>query len=368
MLTLYCHLKKTESHPVFCLAHSYWTDEQKKQSESRLVSYGLLAAQSYSLKFDRIQTFLTEAISFWWPSQTTIRAKGLSLPLPLKALDLNLKRSDVYVWKDNASNQTNEGLVIEPLFEELPRLAIQDQDLRQFFSLIEFLRFDDHPIKSSAKIEMTDYLKGMAKIHKQNFPPVGNEIADFSDQAMDRIVRFVCQNGFRDLTFFKASQLTQIPISYFVSRWETDQAFRLWITSQSHQEFYQYLAPLIGRISTFNKGDLALVFEKYLDYIESHEEYYRILLWGYLENDPTLQEMNRRCQLDYFETILTLFKKSKPEAQKNAEFFSYLFTTIWKLYASFVWCDSKTLAHRTNTQSVRTQLRRFVMESVFESF
>lgn len=367
MLTLFCHLKNTKNHPAF-IQKLNWTDEKIQESKSRLVSSGLLSCQTYDLKFDRVHTFLTEAISFWWPSKPQIKAKGMSLPFPLKALDLKNKHSDVFVWPNPLTSQNVEGLIVEPLFFELPELAMQDQDLRQFFSLVEFLRFVDHPVKSSAKVEMVEYLKGLSRIHNQNFPSVGEDVNDFSQRSMDQLVRFVCQNGFKDLTLIKASQVTSIPLNYFVSRWDSDQSLRLWISSESHQEFYQYLAPLIGNLSIYNKGHLAMVLEKYLDYIESHEAYYRILLWGYLENDPTLQEMNRRSQLDYFETIFTLFKKSKPEAQKSAEFYSYLFTTIWKLYASFVWCDSKTLAHKVDLNYVRTQLRRFVIESVFETF
>lgn len=368
MLMLFCHLKKTKSYPAAISHKINWTDEKIQDSKSRLVNYGLLSCQNNELKFDRVQTFLTEAISFWWPSKPQIKSMGLSLPYPLKALDLEYKHSDVFVWPNQQNNHKVEGLAVEPLFAELPELAQQDQDLRQFFSLIEFLRFVDHPLKNSAKLEMVEYLKGLSKIQHQNFPPVGEGVEEFSRQTMDQLVRFVCQNGFRDLTLAKAAQITGVPMTYFTSRWETDQSLRLWISSESHQEFYLYLAPLIGKMSTFNKGHLALVLEKYLDYIESHEAYYRILLWGYLENDPTLQEMNRRSQLDYFETIFTLFKKSKPEAKKNAEFYSYLFTTIWKLYASFVWCDSKTLAHKVDLNYVRTQIRSFVIESVFETF
>ena len=322
MLTLYCCIND-RSH------HFGWSAEQLQLSEKRLKQYGLISSHPQSVKFDRIQTFLTEAISFWWPLSSQVKT---------------------------------------PFLKELPLIFQQDQELKHFFSLLETLRAENHPSKNLAQMEMKDYVKGLAIIRKQNFPDVGCTKVELSDLAMAQIVRFVCQNGFRDLTLKKASDLTGIPHEYFISRWETDQALKLWVTAQSHQEFYLFLAPLIGNMSEFNKGHLAQVLEKYLDYIETHESYYRILLWGYLENDPTLQEMNRRSQQDYFETILTLFKKSKPEAQKNAEFFSYLFTSIWKLYASFVWCDSKTLVHKVNLSRVRSQLKSFIVEAVFETF
>jgi hypothetical protein len=166
----------------------------------------------------------------------------------------------------------------------------------------------------------------------------------------------------------KASLLLRKPLRFFYKNWETDQALRLWVAAQTHEEFFQFLAPITGQIHNFNKGHLAAVLERYLDFIESHEVYYRLCLWGYLENDPAIQEMFRRSQLDFFKTIHILFKKSKPESKQKAEFYAYLFTTTWKFYAGLIWCDSKTLGRHISIPHLRASLKTFILESIFEGY
>ena len=331
MLTLYFNFQtalgrstSTESH----LRRLGWSEEAHQCSLENLKRYGLVDRDNSKPKFDRIQIFLTEAISFWWPIH------------------------------DNR----------QPLFDQLPQLMEEDQELKKFFTQIELLRYDSHPQKSRARQDLIHQLKSIKEMVSQKYPNFDQDHSELPYESLQLLFQYICQNGFKSLTFVKASDLTDIDLSFFRNNWETEQAFRLWLASQSHQEFYTYLEPHIGQMQTFNKGHLAHVFEKYLDYIENHESYYRILLWGYLENDASIQEMSRRSQLDYFETILVLFKKSKPEAKKQAEFYAYLFTSLWKIYASFVWCDSKTLRHRLDLPQVKSLLRTFLVESVFEKF
>jgi hypothetical protein len=331
LLTLYFNFQKALGHSALTEAHLKrlgWSDETFECSQENLKKYGLVDRDNSKPKFDRIQIFLTEAISFWWPIK-----------------DQN-----------------------QPLFEELPQLMQEDQDLKKFFTQIELLRYDSHPQKNRARLDLIHQLKGIKEIVGNKYPNWDQDHLDLPYESLQLLFQYICQNGFRSLTFSKASELTEIPLQFFKNNWDTEQALRIWIASQSHQEFYLYLAPLIGQMQTFNKGHLAHVFEKYLDNIEDNEPYYRILLWGYLENDASLQEMSRRSQLDYFETILVLFKKSKPEAKKQAEFYAYLFTSLWKIYASFVWCDSKTLKDRLDLTEFRSHLRTFLVESVFEKF
>ena len=332
LLTLYFNFQKALGRSAFTESHIKklgWSEEAYHCSQENLKQYGLVDRHNSKPKFDRIEIFLTEAISFWWP-------------IP------------------NGNQQ--------PLFEGLPQLMEEDQDLKNFFSQIELLRYDSHPQKSRARLDLIHQLKGFQEIISHKYPNLDQDHLDLPHESLQLLFQFICQNGFKSLTFLKASELTEIPIQYFKKNWESEQGLRLWMASQSHQEFYMYLAPLIGQMQTFNKGHLAHVFEKCLDYVEKHESYYRILLWGYLENDASIQEMSRRSQLDYYETVLVLFKKSKPEAKKQAEFYAYLFTSIWKIYASFVWCDSKTLKRRMDLAQFRSHLRDFLVESVFEKF
>lgn len=331
MLTLYFSFQTALGRSVPTESHMRrlgWSEEARQCSLENLKKYGLVDRDNSKPKFDRIQIFLTEAISFWWPIQ------------------------------DDK----------QPLFDELPQFMEEDQELKKFFTQIELLRYDSHPQKNRARLDLIHQLKSIKEIVGHKYPNMDQDHLELSYESLQLLFQFICQNGFKSLTFAKASDLTDIALSFFRNNWETEQALRLWLASQSHQEFYMYLAPLIGQMQTFNKGHLAHVFEKYLDYIENHEPYYRILLWGYLENDASIQEMSRRSQLDYFETILVLFKKSKPEAKKQAEFYAYLFTSLWKIYASFVWCDSKTLRRRLDLTQAKSLLRTFLVESVFEKF
>ena len=96
--------------------------------------------------------------------------------------------------------------------------------------------------------------------------------------------------------------------------------------------------------------------------------FYKINLWAYLENDPSIQEMSKRGMKSFFETVLILFKKSKPEAVDKAEFYAYLFSSTWKMYACFIWSDSKSLNPLINLPRLKSELRSFIMRAVFEEY
>lgn len=192
------------------------------------------------------------------------------------------------------------------------------------------------------------------------------ELSDLDKQVL---IQFVCLNGFKNLSLLKASVLTEKNISFFYRNWETDQALRMWLAAQTHQEFYRFLTPLTQQSpSNFTKGHLADILDRYLDFISTNEVYYRFCLWGYLENDPSIQGMCQKAQLDFFQMIQVLFKKSKPQAQEKSEFYAYLFISLWKTYAGLVWCDSKTLENQASLEKIKSQLKAFIIESVFESY
>lgn len=62
------------------------------------------------------------------------------------------------------------------------------------------------------------------------------ELSDLDKQVL---IQFVCLNGFKNLSLLKASVLTEKNISFFYRNWETDQALRMWLAAQTHQEFYR---------------------------------------------------------------------------------------------------------------------------------
>jgi len=113
---------------------------------------------------------------------------------------------------------------------------------------------------------------------------------------------------------------------------------------------------------------LAVVLETFLNYIESNEDFYRMHLWSYLENDVAIQEMSRSRQKEFFQAVLTLFKKSKQEAIEKAELYSYLFTSFWRVYATFCWIDSKSLKESVHTLTLKRDIRNFIVRSIFEEY
>ena len=284
-----------------------------------------------------------------------------------KILKLTAKTSaSTFVWP--CDDEMTEGEVITPLWETLPQLASEDRELHEFFSLVEILRFNDHPLKSWAQKEMGQYLEKVQKLGLQNYPDTDQDFLELQESEFDILVRFICQNGFKALTLQKAALLTKLPAHYLVQRWETDHALRLWIAGKYHEQAYQFLGPLLGQIHEMNKGHLAMVLESFLTFVESHEDYYKINLWAYLENDPSIQEMSKRGMKSFFETVLILFKKSKPEAVDKAEFYAYLFSSTWKMYACFIWSDSKSLNPLINLPRLKSELRSFIMRAVFEEY
>ncbi len=338
------------------------------ESQRRLQHFGLIETKGSAPKIDRVRLFLVEAISFWWPASQTKSGSGLALALSgsSKILGSFDAIEGSYVWP--CPGEATDGEVIAPLWDGLPRAASEDRDLHEFFSLVEILRFNEHPLKSWAQKEIGAYLEKIQKLGVQNYPDPELNFLELKEAEFDILVRFICQNGFKALTLQKAALITKIPAYELVARWETDHALRLWIAGKYHEQAYQFLGPLLGKIHDMNKGHLAVVLESFLTFVESHEDYYKINLWAYLENDPAIQEMSRRGMKSFFETVLTLFKKSKPEAVHKAEFYSYLFSSVWKLYACFIWNDSKSLNPIINLPRIKSELRGFILRSVFEEY
>ncbi len=349
-------------------AKKNWTSEDVMTSLRGLQHLGLLDAKNSTPKLDRIRLFLLEALSFWWPAEQT--KSGLGLPLALsgsgKILGTSSQLATSFVWP--CVDEMSEGEVIVPLFEDLPKYASEDRDLHEFFSLVEILRFNEHPLKNWAQKQMGQYLENIQKLGCQNYPDTEQDFLELKETEFETLVRFICQNGFKALTLQKAALLTRLPAHYLIERWDTDHALRLWIAGKYHEQAYQFLGPLLGQIHEMNKGHLAVVLETFLTFIESHEDYYKINLWAYLENDPAIQEMSKRGMKSFFETVLTLFKKSKPEAIHKAEFFSYLFSSTWKMYACFIWSDSKSLGPVINLPRIKSELKNFILRSVFEEY
>ena len=366
--TLVC---KSQNLPIqsLPLAKKNWTEFEVKASQRRLQHLGLLDAKTASPNFDRIRLFLIEAVSFWWPAGKTKSGVGLALALTGSGKILGTATgngSSSYVWP--CEDEMTEGEMIVPLWDDLPKFASEDRDLHEFFSLVEILRFNEHPIKNWAQKQMGVYLEKIQKLGVQNYPDTEQDFLELKETEFETLVRFICYNGFKALTLQKAALLTKLPAHYLIERWETDHALRLWIAGKYHEQAYQFLGPLLGQIHEMNKGHLAVVLESFLNFVETHEDYYKINLWAYLENDPAIQEMSRRGMKSFFETVLTLFKKSKPEAVDKAEFYSYLFSSIWKMYACFIWSDSKSLTSIINLPRLKSELRNFILRAVFEEY
>jgi hypothetical protein len=365
--TLVC---KSQNLPLQSNAVSMknWTELEIKASQRRLQHLGLLDSKYFMPNFDRVRIFLIEALSFWWPAGKT--KFGLGLPLALsgcgKVLSSSSHTVPYFLWP--CADEMTEGEIIEPLWEDLPQAACEDRELHEFFSLVEVLRFYEHPIKNWAQKQMSSYLEKIQKLGVQNYPDIEQDFLELKEAEFENLVSFICQNGFKALTLQKAALITQLPAHYLIERWETDHSLRLWIAGKYQEKAYQFLGPLLGQIHEMNKGHLAMVLESFLNFVESHEDYYKMNLWAYLENDPSIQEMSRRGTKSFFETVLTLFKKSKPEAVHKAEFYSYLFSTMWKMYASFIWCESKSLNPVINVPRLKIELKNFILRSVFEEY
>ena len=365
--TLVC---KSQNLPIQTVSfdQEIWSEFEVKAAQRRLQHLGLLDAKSALPNYDRIKLFLVEALSFWWPAEVkTQTGHGLSLALSGSAKILGTVAKKVtFVWP--CEDELTEGEVISPLWDELPKLASEDRNLHEFFSLIEILRFNEHPLKSWAQKQMSQHLEKLQKLGTQNYPDTQQDFLELKEHEFETLVRFICLNGFKALTLQKAALLTKLPAHYLTERWETDHALRLWIAGKYHEQAYQFLGPLLGQIHEMNKGHLAVVLESFLNFIETHEDYYKINLWAYLESDPAIQEMSRRGMKSFFETVLTLFKKSKPEAVDKAEFYSYLFASTWKMYACFIWSDSKSLTSLISLPRLKAELRNFILRSVFEEY
>lgn len=344
-----------------------WTQKDFLAAQRRLQHMGLLDRYTAQPMFDRIQLFLLEALSFWWPSKKCQIGKGLPLSIPsVGSVHKPDSVSQQWVWSH--PGEYTDGYVIKPLWPELPQLCMTDRRVLEFFSLVEILRFDVHTAKNTARQSMKRYLVKIQELGKQNFPNMEENSIELEDLHFEDLVNYICLNGFRSLTLQKASLITQLPYRFYFENWETDQALRLWVAGKYHDRVFQFLNPLAEKIHHINKGHLALVLETYLDYIESNEDYYRINLWSYLENDAALEEMSRRSQRSFFQTVLTLFKKSKPEAAEKAEFYSYLFTSLWRVYAEFIWVESKSISSAANLAKLKRDVRNFIVRTVFEDF
>lgn len=340
-----------------------WDLEDVQAAQKRLQHVGLLDRKTSQPDLDRIKLFLLEALSFWWPAGKVISGQGLALAMSRPSA---ASKSQQLVWP--LDGEYSEGEVVRPLWPELPKLASKDRELHEFFSWIEVLRFEKHSAKSSAQQCVVRFLDKVQTLGSQNYPDTEQAFLDLKEAQFATLVNFISHNGYKSMTMQKASLLTHLPFKYFMERWETDQALRLWIAGKYQEQVFQFLDPLAEKIHSMNKGHLAVVLEDILNYLEGNEDFYRMHLWSYLENDVAIQEMCRRHQKSFFESVLTLFKKSKSEAAQKAELYSYLFTSLWRVYAAFSWMDSKTLKNSAHIATLKRDIRNFIIHAVFEDY
>ena len=339
-----------------------WDSRNLAESLRRLSRRGLLDPKTLQPQLNRCSLFLSEALSFCWPARRL--SKGPGLALSISAFDLKKDPSSVLVWP--SPNQAVEGLMIQPLWPELPELARTNRDLHEFFSCVEVLRFPKHKARRWALQRMSEFFEKFTALRTENFPEPDPHFPDLNGGDFDQLMSWICKSGFKSMSLHLGSLLTKRPVISFTQRWETDQAFRLWLAGKYQEQAFQFLRPFNDPQTPINKGRLALALEAFLDTVEQEEPFYRLQLWAYLEREPALQEMCGRAQRHFYESVLTLFRRLGGAENAQAPYRAYLFVSLWRVYANFIWVESKFLDHHLDFAAVRKDLRDLIVQTVFE--
>ncbi|MFN8792248.1 MAG: hypothetical protein ACK5Y2_12410 [Bdellovibrionales bacterium] len=332
------------------------------ESLRRLGRRGLVDPKTHQPNLDRSSTFFAEALSFCWPARRLTSGTGLALSI--SAFDLKKNSTPLMVWP--CSNQRVEGVLIQPLWPELPELARQSRDLHEFFSCVEVLRFPKHKARRWALRRMGEFFGKFTAVRTQNFPEPDPHFPELSNADFDQLMSWICKSGFKSMSLHLGSFLTKRPVISFTQRWETDQAFRLWLVGKYQEQAFQFLRPFNDPQTSLNKGRLALALEAFLDTVEQEETFFRLQLWAYLEKEPALQEMCGRAQRHFYESVLSLFRRLGDEKNAQAPYRAFLFVSLWRVYANFIWVESKFLGDHLDFETVKKDLRDLIVQTVFE--
>jgi hypothetical protein len=191
--------------------------------------------------------------------------------------------------------------------------------------------------------------------------------AELSLQDREILIEDISRHGFSSMTLLKASVLTGHSISFYYCNWETDKALRVWVAAQIQDEFLQYFYSLFKSKKNPSKGDLADILDQYLGLVSKKESLYRLCAWATVESDEEIKAICRKTHSEFFTMVCGLFRDSGSMPDDKIEMYAYLFANFWKIYAGLIWSDSKSNSSHLQIEKLKSQLKAFIIEAVFEN-
>jgi len=302
-------------------------------SLERLFESGLLRHSRKDIAFEQLEKFFIHALSFLIPGKILGPGQGKKISISESSTINPLQGAGPKTWVWPCANQSDMGLMIEPLIENLEKILIKNPDLEEFFSLIEILRFHSHPLRSKAIERMK---KMILDISSDIIP---NQVSHSSknNELLEQAAGIISETGFRSLTLEILADKMNFPSDVLTQNIGSIRALQKAIGESCSSRAYAHFGQVLLSTSNNKTEEIQKSLRSFLDFLDHNEDYFRLGLWFYLERVFEVSGDAGVLKDNFFQTLENFFEKIPSTKSPSSR--AILFSNSWLTYAWFRWVE-----------------------------
>lgn len=344
-------------------------------SFERCAEIGLLGKDRRVVNHPRLLALFQHALPYLFPSR--IGGPGRGIPLSVQHVEgrfpnRGMDRSARLIWPSTSPGAV-EGLSIEPLDKRIPVIVQAEPRLIHLLSCLEILRLPDHSLRSWAcdrlGVELRELMPRSRAGEDLPSPAEGGlkpESIDL-DSVVDVSNQYISQHGFRSTRLADIARVTGIPEAILKGHFESEAALFEAVNVKNMKtvgEFLGRLGILSHRVGTKDLRELMQVF---LEFLERNENWFRLMLWSYLEPDLDEPKMIPDAFSRVIEDMgrLIALATGKGDAASNL-FRGYAFISIPQWYALFLWVESGKFKDKEGAARIQGRFKDFISRDVLD--
>jgi AcrR family transcriptional regulator len=276
------------------------------------------------------------------------------------------------VWrvaKDIDTAFLTDGLEVEPLTATVPKIAHQRPELGRLLSCIELLRLANHPFKKLAANAAEEEINRMAQRNESPSGAANLSSSEMNPAQLDAGMRYVARYGFRASSFEKLAEAMDVSVVTLQKNFGSEKQFFQNLIDRKAQ----LVAGCVGHIllrEQISPNDLKEAIAKILQYLRSNEDFYRLMLWCYLESDQKIDSaLDQRFSL--FIKIIAdriLASATGELSAREALLRAYVFSKAPLWYAILQWSDSSRIGNKEELSNLLEDLRQFIDSDIVGKF
>ena len=302
--------------------------------------------------------FFRYALPFVLPGSILGSTRGVALALSETSAtsDVSAKGGASWVWPFEEGSE--EGVAVRPFHENLKTVLKNDPTSHGFFSCLEVLRFQQHPLRAQATERMARWID-FAESGAAPRPSDSDRDAR-KDLLITLLSRVVAETGYRSNSLTELARKTDLPVEELERTFGTSEALAQEIARACAARAGAHFGKILMARPEDRLKEAQASLASFLRFLDSNEDYFRLGLWFYVER------MHERTADDsgalgdgFFEGLEALFEELPSPRSASAR--AAMFSSSWLSYAWFRWFEYPKMAHRDRADARLKALREVLV-------